>query len=325
MQKSQSNNSALLPPDHPIYNPRAMVIDTPMLTGLEETVLSWLWCGRAGGIVLGDARHGKSTAAREVSPRLRTRCGEPVSSVYISLAKRDLKTITAVFRNLWFSIHNTVKTRATSDELAYDLVNYLADEACLNANRQVVIIVDEAQYLSISQYDPFMELGEKLLAIGVSLMVVFIANCNEYDRFVEEVRTEEALDKYRGRFFNDCYYFTGLQRVENVKACLLEYDNYKYPESNKKTLTEVLRPYDAPDGWEICSLAPLLWEIFNDEYRKPLGLRSWGMQYFTTTVNTLLLDYFPRYGLGDYEERGEMIRHCINVSGVVPSNVKLAS
>ena len=76
-----------------------------------------------------------------------------------------------------------------------------------------------------------------------------------------------------------------------------------------------------PSSWKLTSLAPKIWQIYNEEYKKPLKLRGWPMQYFITAMTMLILDYLPEYGIEDDDEISDMIRHSIDASGLVPSMV----
>ena len=222
-----------LPPDHPIYNPNGFVIETPMCFELEQCLTQWVRLGRTGGVVLGDSRTGKSTAVELVGKRLKTRSEEVIPACFISLCDRDVKTITAVYRNIWFAVNGTYKTKNTSDQMCYDLVHCFADMSFANNARQVALFVDEMQYLTIDQFAPFVELGNKLRLLGTNLSVIFIGNWAECELMLQKITTRQELEMLRGRFFKDSFAFKSITTLKDVDACLSKLDAYKYPADTK--------------------------------------------------------------------------------------------
>ena len=81
-------------------------------------------------------------------------------------------------------------------------------------------------------------------------------------------------------------------------------------------------PEYVQQGGALASWSPRLWRIFR-EYQTRYKLKDWGMQYFVTTVNTMLMDMLPRYGTMDVDD--DLIHECISVTGLIPSIVKVAS
>ena len=112
---------------HPIYNPSEFFINTPMMEELKQQLQSWLCNGISGGVVLGNNRIGKTSAMRHLSNQLVNRLSEKIPVHRMTISRRDVNTVASVFKNLCFSLNKTLKSRATSDDMANDLMHYFGE------------------------------------------------------------------------------------------------------------------------------------------------------------------------------------------------------
>ncbi|WP_444993905.1 hypothetical protein [Aliikangiella sp. IMCC44359] len=81
---------------------------------------------------------------------------------------------------------------------------------------------------------------------------------------------------------------------------------------------------DYEKGWRLVSLAKTIWSIFESDYKRPLKLESWAMQYFIAAIRILLVDYLPKFDISDPEAVEEMITASIDASGL-HSNLVVAA
>lgn len=121
-----------------------------------------------------------------------------------------------------------------------------------------------------------------------------------------------------GRFFRQHIKFKGLRSEGDVRDCLQQYDILRYP-AQGPTYAEYFLPDTMADGWALADMAKDLWSAFV-AHTQGLGIQYWGMQYFISTVNTLLCDVLPRCGHRNYEP--EHIHECLHISGILPDLVK---
>lgn len=309
---------------HPIHNSLAFHINTPMIDELHGTITRWLWCGSTGGQIIGGARTGKSHAITAIAERLETRAGEPIASVYLSIPKRDVSTIAGVFRSICNKLELKTKRAATADIMSYTIAHRLAEMSLCNANRQIVLFVDEFQRLSIHQLGAFVELYDDLRAMGTSLTVLFIGNAGETTRLLEAIQLD-ANEHIRGRFFIDGCRFSGLRHRQDVEACLRRYDSDRFPLKTGPTVTEFFLPKQFKAGWRLAQISHLLWHVYSRRYQGPLKLSSWAMRYFTATVALLLSDYLPTLSDFDDDVIQAMVDESIKASGLVPGLVSVSS
>jgi hypothetical protein len=62
----------------------------------------------------------------------------------------------------------------------------------------------------------------------------------------------------------------------------------------------------------------MIWSVYS-EYKKQYKIRSWGIQYFASTIRILLSDFISQAGSSDIDE--DIISECIKISGLIPSLV----
>ena len=289
-----------------IYNPSELFVHTGMLDKLERQLLHWLHTGLTGGLILGKYRTGKTRALEYVSKRLTNRKGEGIPVSRITISQRDVSTIASIFRNLCFALDIPVKQRSTSDEMANYLTHYFGEQAIQNSTKQVVLIVDEMQRLNVNQINAFAELYDNLSLVKINMSVFFAGNLGSSQPLLETI-CNERYELIRGRFFTHVFDFKGICSRKDVEHCLKDFDKY---------FTKHFLLNDYKKGWRLSSLSKIIWSIFERDFKKPLKLDSWAMQYFVSAIRILLVDYLPRFDIRDPEAVEEMIVASIDASGL---------
>ncbi len=306
--------------DHPVFNPLGIQLETPEITSLHNKLLQWLWTGSTGGYVTGLSRTGKTTALEILSQRLTLRSGKKVPVHLMSFPPGDASTIASVFRNLCLSAKLDCSPRDQGDTLKSRFMEYLLDQAFLSEANNLVLLVDEMQRLSARQINAFAHLYDLLRKAEINLMTVFVGNSSESEPLINSIESPENAHLY-GRFFTQSTEFAGLNSAKDVGICLSPYDKMHYPDKGP-TYTEYFLPKSVKKGWKLNNIRHQLWGVFR-EYQKAYHIPSWGMQYFTSTVHTLLVDFLPSSDVDNVEDA--VIHECIRVSGLIPDLVKVKS
>jgi len=298
--------------EHPVLTNR-VIIRTPQMSILSDTIHRWVWSGVPGGAIIGESRMGKSWAVRELAERIRTRSNMTIPTDYISLGERDSKSILSIFRRICYSTNLRVTTRSTSDELCRAYVNLLRDRARETGCDYCVLIVDEAHLLRGRQFSPFLEIYNELDATpaGPSIHVIFVFSHPEC-RPIMDLLKKETFTKVRARFFTQNMRFRGIHSLEQMKICLSAYDQLKFPQDGL-VYSNYFLPEWYSQGWRLENLSPVFWEAYNT-YKNRMKLDSLGMQYFVSATNMLLADILPR--LSDPNIESEIIEDCLAVSGL---------
>jgi hypothetical protein len=307
-----------------IYDPSKFLIHTPMMEELSEELHRWLWHGITGGLILGQYRAGKTGAIRAIMNSLVTRQDQPIPAHYLSFVRRDQSTIASVFRNLCYSLDMKPARATTADTMANDLVYQFADMSLLNEQRQIVLFVDEFQRIQLRQLEAFAELYDRLAEIGTNLCVVFIGNSEAGKSLIDEIALDEN-ELIRGRFFTRTHNYHGIRNHGELKSCLKEFDKRIIIDRSESSIAQYFVGDKLGQKWKIQSLSRELWHVYSSEYKSKGNIDSWGMQYFVSTVKTLLFDYIPDHGIGSESEIEDMIHQSIDVSGLVQNLVRTRS
>lgn len=302
--------------DHPLFHPKQLVLETPAMKQLKDELNRCLWTGATGAVVLGQSRAGKSTAAKLLCKQLVTRGKVKIPAYYTSTPLRDQNTILSVFRQLCWRANLRVTNQDRADHLSNRFMHYIIDSVDIQKCEQVVLFVDEMQRLSLNQFNAYAEIYDNLSELNALLTVIFIGNDQESSSILSSIENPNYAH-IRGRFFTHRMRFNGLKSKDDINECLKQYDTLRFPDDGP-TYTEFFLPDDVRKGWRLSSLSGDIWRVFHS-YQKNYQIPSWGMQYFTATINTLLSDFLPHYGVAKFDD--DMIHACINVSGLIPSLV----
>lgn len=312
------NTSSIL-----LENASQFYIETPMVKALHERITQWTWCGLTGGVVVGDARLGKTVAFLALSDSIDSRKGQKIPIFKITYGKRDLKTIRTVFAKVARALGFTFKDRTGADDLSEMICIRLAEAAMMNDTHQVILLVDEAQLLSIDQLSVFADIYNELFDMHVNLVVFFIANKDQFKPLSEKLLQKDNT-YLRERFFNNLYEFHGLRNVDEVRACLDAYDNYMMDSERRVSATKHYCTVLYYSGWRLSHIADLYWNIYCEQYKIPLNHSSWGMNLFIRTTNILLMDYLshcPIFYNQSYIE-GCIIK-SMEAAGITPTLIEL--
>lgn len=305
-------------------NVNDILIQTPMMALLRHTVTRWTHCGFTGGLIIGDARLGKSWALRSLGSELRTTEDEPIPVFSISIGERDHQTLRAVFLRVAQAVTQTsFRKGTTADDLQEAIFHRVAEAALGNQRRQVVLMVDEAQWLTIQQLTVFAELFNDQDQIHNRLMVMFIANQQQFQPMARLLL--EAENEYlRERFFHHIHPFHGIRTLEELRQCLAFLDGYPIAPDNTQSVVQFHCPHLCQDGVALADLAGAIWTVYDENYANRLKLRSWGMTYFQRAISILIMDYFSHYWCQDQEAIREMVHKSIAASGIVPNLLQVA-
>ena len=303
---------------HPIFRPREFLIPTPAMHFVRESITRCIYTRQPGMVITGASRAGKTSVARsiELDP-IKGRNGIPIPVLYSSIPSRDQTTIRMVLRNLCLAADLHITKGDTADTLSEMYFSYILDQSSYSGSDAALLIIDEFQRLSPFQLDAFAELYDRSERYHLDLTTVFIGSYPDCRGLLETLENPHYTHIY-GRFFRQHIKFKGLRSEGDVRDCLQQYDILRYP-AQGPTYAEYFLPDTMADGWALADMAKDLWSAFV-AHTQGLGIQYWGMQYFISTVNTLLCDVLPRCGHRNYEP--EHIHECLHISGILPDLVK---
>lgn len=295
----------------------SIFVPTPMVEELHNTIKRWTFCGFTGGIIIGDARLGKSWAVRALGNELFTPEGEPIRIFYTQFARRDTQTLRSVYIRISRAIGQVeISKSATADVLQDSLFHVFAEAALSNSRRQVILIADETQELDLIQLNVFAELFNDQDFAHNRMAIYCVANAQRFRPMAKQLLQEE--NQYlRERFFHNIHRFYGIRNFHELRHCLAFFDRHQTGET--KNFVAYFCPEMTASGKTLEDLAGMIWEIYDERYAQPLGLKSWGMTYFQRAILILIMDYLSHYWRDNADTLRSLIDKSIAASGIVPS------
>lgn len=299
---------------HPIFSATHFRIQTKAVVELKENLTRLVWTGATGAALLGFSRAGKTTALLLMEDQIKARNGHQMPILFYSAHRRDQHTIRALYESIYKHLGLDYRRNEKMETLVANLLMHLAETARSRHLDRVVMLIDEAQRLAIEQIDVFAELDDRLRKeYSIALICLFVGNLEQMGRLLEEVKKGQN-EHIEGRFFRQILRFTGLRSVDDVRFCLEQYDQLRFPKKGP-TYTEHFLPEAYTQGFRLASLAESMWSEYQ-RCKHEWHLNDWPMESFIRAVNTLLTDYLHTFGTEEYS--AEMFRKCINISGLRP-------
>lgn len=296
-----------------------IIITTPMIKALHATITPWILSGFTGGLIVGDARLGKSKAIRTLGDSIDSYDGDPIPIFYANFAELDKQTRRNVFARIMRGItKKAVNSRATGESLSDDLRIRFTDAAMANSERRVVLFVDEAQELTIDQLFPFVDLTNDLEEWNVSLSVFFVANKDRFQDLANQL-LKKKNQFIRERYFNYIHVFYGIRSLEQLTACLAYYDKNAITPTDSRTWLQYYAPAAVEQGFRMVDIADTLWQLWNTNYADRFGYESWGMTYFNRTISIALRFYFRKYWSSNPEDIVGILEKSLEAAGNEPT------
>lgn len=198
---------------HPIHG-RGYVINTHPLQRFTWAVQRWMAMGIHGAYAYGFPRVGKTQMVRAACSKLRTRAGEPVPAFHIPQKTTSVSTDRKFWSFLLSGLNIAHGDRATAKALNDSLLGLLRNEAESNSEKRVVLFLDEAQKLSMFNYDLLQDLMNDLTKSEVNPFFVSVGSNFMPNRLAEFDPIKDA--GLRGRFFSAVHQVHGLRGPAEV-------------------------------------------------------------------------------------------------------------
>jgi hypothetical protein len=173
---------------------------------------------------------------------------------------QQVPSIRAFFKHFLTTIKHS-QLRGETYDLRQRLVNWLVDEGRLSGRNMIVLLIDEAQSMTIQDFNFLKDVFNDLSKDGVQLVSILMAQSPDFTAVVNALKHERRLDLI-GRFMMRILPF----RAYNCKTDLLEIlqgiDKAIYPEGSGVTWTEFFFPEAFRAGFRLGSeLEPFMESI----------------------------------------------------------------
>lgn len=199
----------------------------------------------------------------------------------------------------------TSDTKGETPDLRNRLINRLVGQARTNGRKLVVLLIDEAQTLRVSDFEFLKDTGNALTREGIGFITVLMAQEPEFSGVVEELIKNKKLDLI-SRFALTRGTFRTLSTLEDIQHLLGGVDQATWQESKEETWTQHFLPQLWDAGFRLESEAKTLFSII-DKMATDAGLTHAfpARQLFTAVRCALTGPQKPYYESSDGSSFGE--------------------
>lgn len=250
---------------HPIET-KEYAIYTPPMDEMIETIGDWIDACVSGGYVYGPSRYGKSRAVKWfVKRRLEERFSRRIPLVI--WVRRDSQVTERQFWNELLEASKfeffdplKLKDKTTARFLFMQQLITLARSARSN---YIVLIIDEAHDVTLSEWKWLMGLQNKLDADGFRLSVFSIGS--HQVSFVPDFLARTGNAHIAARFFAFSTRYHGLGSVEQLRYVFNGYDeDSEWPTDSGISYLQHYAPDSFADGRRLVDCTNVMWDAFLD-------------------------------------------------------------
>lgn len=296
---------------HPIYT-GDYYIQTSTIDNLLNEVTNWIDSRNPGGIIYGRARIGKTRAIHNLTIQLKQIYGNDLPIFNVLMSEHKFSEKYFYLEMLKDIGHTLAKSSRPASDLKTNLVNHLISEAKSNSAGQVIIFIDEANFMSMDDFNYLIDIYNRLERAQVRMTVLLVGTKEliSLKTALMQMNKQQIIERFMVREFH----FRGIRTVKELQICLASYDYSEYPENTGWSFTKYFFAEAYSDGKMLYSMSE---EIFS-YFKEVLGTSSMEipMQYVTSTIENC----FRRFGCDGsnvyFPSKEEWI-HAINDSGYI--------
>jgi hypothetical protein len=324
LDSNQFSNDTLRPyipkGSHPIETGKYL-LSTNEIDRMYQTVIQWVESRLPGAIIFGRPRLGKTRAISYLIKCLPQDFGENTPIFHIRCRRYKNVNENFFFEDLLASVGHSLFEKGKSNMKRTRLLRFLVERAVSSGNNRIIFFIDDAQRLVEIYYDWLMDLYNELDHCGITLTTILVGQ----KELVHQRTAFISGEKFQivGRFMSQEYQFKGIENSDDLRICLMGYDDYcEYPISSNWSFTKYFFSDSFMRGYRLQQSAEDLFQVFVDlrrEYGLPQKVEI-PMQYVTLTIEYAL----KRFGNNNLDLPAIEKSHweeAINSSGYIQSEL----
>lgn len=296
---------------HPIYT-GDYYIQTSSIDNLLSDVTNWIDSRNPGGIIYGRARIGKTRAIHNLMLQLKQIYGEnlPIFNVLMSEHKPSEKYF---YLEMLKDIgHTLARSNRPASDLKTNLVNHLISQGKSTSMNQVIIFIDEANFMSMDDFNYLIDIYNRLERAQIRMTVLLVGTKEliSLKTALMQMNKQQIVERFMVREFH----FRGIRSLKDLQICLASYDYSEYPKNSGWSFTKYFYPEAVTNGQKLYSLADDILSYFTEALGT--GIIEIPMQYVTSTIENCFRR-FGSDGLNVYFPSKEEWMQAIKDSGYV--------
>lgn len=252
--------------DHPLFTRTVLLPTTPIRTFYKvvkrAVVLRemGIWLAAPSGV-------GKSSAL-DMVVELMTASMPTLLVLKHNMLNQQMPSIRAFFKNFLATLRHYEQKGETSD-VRQRLVNTLIDDARVRGSSMVLLMIDEAQAMTIQDFKFLKDVSNALEQENVQLVTILMGQDPDLSELIIELRRARRLDLI-SRFALQRIEFVGYSCVDHLREILREIDTAIYPIGTEYTWTSYFFPRAYESGFRLENEAQAFFKAIVDATPKKL-------------------------------------------------------
>lgn len=239
-------------------------LHTPPIARACGQVIDWIDSRVTGAYLYGLSRTGKSKAIKVWLPAILAETyGDKVAVFRCVHGRQDRPSQSAFVAMLARAVRHRYPNATPASKLERRLADFFAVQGLRTAWRQVVLFVDEAQYMREAEYHVLCNLQNRADEVSVRLTVITVGTHQLlHQRQALVLGSNIHLST---RFMAHQSRFRGIASSEELRYVLDGYDGRsEWPPGSGTSYTRHFFPRAFDQGLRLAHYAPALWDIYWD-------------------------------------------------------------
>lgn len=286
----KTNLNSIEPFDSFPTSKRNYEIISPMMTQMSDIIIDEVQRQSSGTAFWGAPRSGKSRATRYAIAEVRKKF-PTVTCVVAVMVTRRITSDTRFFKGLSDDFNIGTPLKGDGDDMRSALVQQFLIHCTETHDPRVLIILDEAQRLTIKEYSYLIDLTNHMEKQGISPTVILSGQ----PELLEE--REELIKKKRkdviGRYLENPIAFSGVSNESDLKNILVQFDDatrMQYPADSMQCITAAYAPHLYKSGFRLGNCATPFWSAIEESAASLLAQPIIGMHSLTKAIEMALVE-----------------------------------
>lgn len=240
-------NRAELAMHHPLFTARVLLPTVP-IEELYAVIKRVVVLRETGCCLTARSGVGKTSALEMVEVMLKAQMRNLVV-VRHDTHNQQIPSIRAFFKHFLATVGHFEKRGETYD-LRERLVNCLVDDARISGRNMILLLIDEAQAMSVQDFNFLKDVYNDLDKQGVQLITVLMGQEPDFTAVINKLKLSGRLDLI-GRFAMRIVPFRAYRDLADLAKIMRGVDTAFFPDDSKLTWTEFFFPLAFKGGFRL--------------------------------------------------------------------------
>ncbi len=238
---------------------RRDLVPTISTIELLNTIAQWIMNGVPGGMVYGFSRAGKSSAITLISQTLQDYLKLNWPCFIFTTVEGRGTTINTFFEHCLEDIRHIDPSAGNAQTKRRNLINSIVASCHHNHSNDVIIFIDDAQWLVESQYAWIIDIHTQLINRDIRPLVILVGQ--------QELKDTPAVLRGAlqwpsvGRFMQETFHFRGVEGIDDIDRLLEALDScVPADETSEQSYTQLAVGKAYKAGFRLTDNKETIWD-----------------------------------------------------------------